>query len=101
MLIIKGGYVYIVTNHHNTVLYTGVTSDLKKRIEQHRKKSNPGSFTARYNCSKLVFYNSFPYIAAAIAEEKRIKAGNRKQKIKLIQNMNPEWKDLWDEVKDW
>lgn len=101
MLIVKGGYVYIVTNKNHTVLYTGVTNNLKKRIEQHRTKFYPESFTARYNCSKLVFYITFPNIAAAIAEEKRIKAGNRKQKLKLIQNMNPEWKDLWEEVKEW
>lgn len=101
MLIVKGGYVYILTNQHHTVLYTGVTNNLKTRTEQHRSKINPGSFAARYNCYKLVYYNSFPFIAAAIAEEKRIKGGNRKNKIKLIQNMNPEWKDLWDEVKEW
>jgi len=101
MLTIRGGYVYIITNKNHTVLYTGVTNNLKRRIDEHRNKFNPSSFSARYNCNKLVYYNSFPYITSAIAEEKRIKGGNRKNKQKLILNMNPEWRDLWDDVKDW
>ena len=97
----KGGYVYILTNRAFTILYTGVTSDLIARTQQHKQKYYPDSFTARYNCSILVYYRFFPSITEAITEEKRIKAGNRKQKIKLISGMNPAWKDLWDEIKNW
>ena len=101
MLFIKGGFVYIVTNPKHTVLYIGVTNNLKRRIGEHRDKIHPSSFTAKYNCVELVYYKGFPFITEAIGEEKRMKAGNRKQKIKLIQSMNPEWKDLWEDVKDW
>ena len=100
MLKAKGGFVYIMTNNHHTVLYTGVTSNLANRIEQHINGIPKGSFTSKYNCSKLVYYSGFPYIASAIAEEKRIKGGSRKSKIKLIEGMNPEWKDLWEEVRE-
>jgi len=101
MLNVKGGFVYIITNVHHTVLYVGVTNDLKRRISEHKNKRNPQSFSARYNCNKLVYYNAFPYIGAAIAEEKRIKGGSRKKKIEMIQKMNPELRDLWEDVKDW
>jgi putative endonuclease len=96
-----GGYVYMTTNVHNQVIYTGVTSDLSNRVWQHKSKSYPTGFTARYNVDKLVYYKRFDTIEAAIAEEKRIKGGSRQQKINLINSMNPEWKDLWDEIKDW
>lgn len=98
MYLSKGGFVYIITNKHHTVLYTGVTSNLQRRIKQHINHAYKGSFTDRYNCNKLVYYCGFPHIGAAIAEEKRIKAGSRKQKIKLIAGMNPEWRDLWEEI---
>jgi len=98
MYFTKGGFVYIMTNRHHTVLYVGVTSNLTKRIQQHREGSIKGSFTSSYQCYKLVYYSGFPYIASAIAEEKRIKGGSRKKKIALIEGMNPEWKDLWEEV---
>ena len=101
MLIVRGGFVYIITNPKHTVLYTGVTNDLKRRIAEHRDRIHPGSFTARYNCYELVYFMGYPFVTEAIGEEKRIKAGDRKQKIKLIQDMNPEWKDLWEEVKNW
>lgn len=97
----KGGYVYIITNKTFTVLYTGVTSNLRARTLQHKEKFYPDSFTARYNCCILVYYHFFPTIMEAINEEKRIKGGSRKQKIKLITEMNSEWKDLWLEVKEW
>lgn len=90
-----------MTNKNHTVLYTGVTSDLLLRIEQHRTEALKGSFTSRYNCHKLVYYCGYAYIASANAEEKRIKAGNRKNKIKLIESINPGWKDLWEEIKIW
>ena len=101
MYSVKGGFVYIVTNPNHTVLYTGVTSNLKGRIGEHRDRKYPGSFTARYSCYELVYFKGYPFISQAIGEEKRIKAGNRKQKIKLIDSMNPEWKDLWEEIKNW
>ena len=100
-MIAKGGYVYIITNKRFTVLYTGVTSNLQVRIQQHREKYFPGSFTARYNCMILVFYRFFDTIVEAIKEEKRIKGGSRAQKIKLVNSINPDWFDLWEDVKNW
>jgi putative endonuclease len=97
-MLISGGCVYIITNEYNTVLYTGVTSDLLVRTWQHKNKFYPNSFTARYNCFKLVYYKFYPRIEEAIAEENRIKGGNRKAKIKLIKQLNPQWKDLYDEL---
>ncbi len=98
----RGGCVYILTNKHHTVLYTGVTSNLIKRVPQHASKEKPRAFTARYNVEKLVYYASFHTIEEAIAEEKRIKAGSRKQKIELIESIKPNWEDLWEkEVSKW
>ena len=98
----KGGYVYILTNALRSVLYTGVTSDIVRRVQQHREKIHPNSFTARYNVFYLVYYRFFPSIVEAIAEEKRIKAGSRKQKCELINSINPGWDDLWEtEVSAW
>ena len=90
----KGGYVYIITNKWNTVLYTGVTSDLCTRIMKHIEKCHPGSFTAKYQVNKLVYYKWFPTIEEAIAEEKRIKGASRKRKIKLVESSNPGWEDM-------
>ena len=90
-------FVYILTNKNKTVLYTGVTSNLLKRIYRHKTKAYKG-FTARYNCDQLVFYQDFSHISLAIDFEKKIKGGNRKNKEKLIASMNPEWKDL---AEDW
>ncbi|MCC7187942.1 MAG: GIY-YIG nuclease family protein [Anaerolineales bacterium] len=92
----KEYWVYIMTNSRHTVLYTGVTNDLSRRVEEH--KSGKGSaFTKKYNASKLVFYESGDDILIAIAREKQIKAGSRKKKQDLINAMNPEWKDLSEE----
>lgn len=96
-----GRSVYILTNKYNTVLYTGVTSDLKKRIYQHKNKEFKSSFTANYNCDVLVYFENFIRIEEAIAREKQIKAGSRKAKEELINSTNPEWKDLWEVIKDW
>jgi putative endonuclease len=90
------GVVYIMTNKNNSVLYTGVTSDLKERIEQHKLKKHPDSFTARYSLNKLVYYEWFDTIGEAIIKEKKIKGGSRKKKLDLINSMNPQWKDLSD-----
>ncbi len=98
----KGGWVYILTNKHHTVLYTGVTSDLPGRMGQHIGKAYPFSFTARYNVEKLVYYKLYDSIVEAITEEKRVKGGNRAGKIKLIKSLNPSWDDLWlSEVCKW
>jgi putative endonuclease len=94
----KGGFVYILTNNNHTVLYTGVTSNLIERIEQHKTKAINGSFSSKYNCNKLVYYEGFPDIGQAIAEEKRIKGGSRNNKIMMIENKNPGWMDLYDTV---
>ncbi len=96
-----GGCVYILTNKYHTVLYTGVTSDLKKRIYQHKNKEFKSSFTANYKYDKLVYFENFIRIEEAIAREKQIKGGSRKAKEELINSFNPEWKDLWEVVKDW
>ncbi len=90
----KGGYVYILTNQHHNVLYVGVTSDLVKRLHEHKSRYYTGSFTARYNIHKLVYYECFSDIESAIAREKQIKAGSRRKKIELIERSNPDWKEL-------
>jgi putative endonuclease len=90
------GTVYILTNNNNSVLYTGVTSNLKDRIEQHKNKKHPDSFSARYNLNKLVYYEQFDTIGEAIIHEKKIKGGSRKKKLELINSTNPGWNDLSD-----
>jgi putative endonuclease len=86
-------YVYIVTNKPNGTLYIGVTSDLERRCFQHRKGLLPG-FTKRYNCKKLVWFETHSDMREAITREKRLKKWNRAWKIKLITAMNPNWRDL-------
>ena len=88
--------VYIMTNKNNHVLYTGVTSNLFKRVAEHRDKVVAG-FTSSYNVVKLVYYEEYTTMAEAIAREKQIKGGSRKKKIDLINSQNPEWKDLYEE----
>lgn len=89
----KTYFVYLMTNHRNTVIYTGVTNDLIRRVSEH--KAGEGSrFTAKYQVTKLVYYESTEDIEAAISREKQIKAGSRKKKIELIERVNPKWKDL-------
>ena len=97
----KGGSVYILTNSKKTVLYTGVTSDLGKRLREHISKKYPVSFTARYNCNLLIYYQNFPTIVEAIDEEKRIKKLSRNGKERLIDTLNPERKILNDKVLAW
>lgn len=87
-------YVYILTNKRNTVLYTGVTNDLCRRVYEHREKLVSG-FTKKYNVYKLVFYEATESIEAAIQREKQIKGGSRQKKIDLINGMNPGWRDLY------
>jgi len=76
------------------VLYTGVTSNLKERIEQHKRRKHPDSFSARYNLNKLVYFEKLGTIGEAIVREKVLKGGSRKQKVALINNTNPGWSDL-------
>lgn len=86
-------FVYIMTNTHNTVLYTGVTNDLRRRVYEH-KEGLGGWFTSKYRVRKLVYYESTGDAYAAIAREKQIKGGSRRRKIDLVEATNPEWKDL-------
>ena len=93
----RRSFIYILTNKYNRVLYTGVMSDLKKRVWEHREKLVDG-FTKRYNVTKLVYYEVFADIRDAITREKQIKAGSRQKKIDLIVGMNPEWRDLYEDL---
>ncbi|SMD38271.1 putative endonuclease [Reichenbachiella faecimaris] len=97
----KGGAVYILTNRNHSTLYVGVTSDLYSRIVEHKEKKYPKSFSSRYNTTKLVYYEGFHSIEEAIVREKQIKGGLRKKKEDLIESINPEWNDLFDEVSSW
>lgn len=93
----KSYYIYIVTNYNNSVLYVGVTSNLVKRIYEHKEKLVEG-FTKKYNVNKLVYYEVFDDVNYAIAREKQLKAGSRKRKINLIKKFNDEWKDLYFDI---
>lgn len=89
--------MYIMTNKNNTVLYTGMTNDLIRRVYEH--KNNMGSkFTSKYNISKLVYYEIFNDPENAILREKKIKAGSRKKKIDLIDSINESWDDLYNRL---
>jgi putative endonuclease len=93
----KQYYVYIMTNKGNTVLYTGVTNNLKRRVYEHREKLIEG-FTKKYNIRKLVYYEIYQDIYEALKREKQIKAGSRQKKISLINGINPQWMDLYDDL---
>lgn len=88
-----------MTNQYNTVLYTGVTSNLMQRVSEHKSKTGSG-FTSKYNVTKLVYFEEFARMDDAIAREKQIKGGSRQKKIDLINSMNPDWKDLYEEFFD-
>ena len=90
-------FVYIITNKNNTVLYTGVTNDLKRRVHEHKEKLVKG-FSSKYNLDKLVFFEVTENIESAISREKQIKGGSRQKKIDLINNVNPDWKDLYPDI---
>ena len=87
--------VYIMANKRNGTLYTGVTSNLSRRVYEHREGLTPG-FTTRYGCKRLVFYENYERMTDAIAREKQIKGGSRAKKIALIEAINPEWRDLYE-----
>ena len=93
----KQYYVYIMTNKHHNVLYTGVTNGLKRRVYEHKTGLGSG-FTSRYRVTKLVYYEVCGDASAAIAREKQLKGGSRQKKLDLINGMNPDWKELYDEL---
>jgi len=93
----KHYYVYILTNKTNRVLYIGITNNLVRRVWEHKEKLVPG-FTAKYNVTKLVYYEVFNSPEEAIAREKQLKGWLRRKKIELINRFNPEWRDLYYEI---
>lgn len=98
----RGRCIYIMTNKNKTTLYTGITSNLIKRVQEHRNHYYPKSFTAKYQLIYLVFYESFSTIGEAILREKKVKKWNRHKKELLIASTNPSWLDLWEkELQFW
>lgn len=97
----RGGTVYIMTNKNKTTLYVGVTSNLLKRIRQHREHYFPRSFTAKYSLTFCIYYESYLSIQEAIMREKTLKKWRREKKVELINSINPEWSDLWEGIKEW
>ena len=93
----KPGYVYIMASQRNGTIYLGVTSNLPKRVYEHREGLIDG-FTKKHGCKLLVWYESYDDIQEARATELRMKNWNRQWKLKRIERMNPEWNDLWDEI---
>jgi putative endonuclease len=94
-------YVYITTNPNKTVLYVGITNDLRVRLYQHTEnKGNSNSFAGKYYCYNLVYYEHFSHIEQAIAREKEIKKWRKEKKIALIETLNPEWRFLNEDVSD-
>lgn len=91
----KKGYVYILFSRRNGTLYTGVTSDLKRRVYEHKTKLHHNSFSAKYDVDKLGYYEEYVSVKEAIEREKQIKGGSRAAKLALIEGMNPRWEDLY------
>jgi len=94
----KGGYVYMMTNYGMGTLYVGVTSVLTTRVYQHKQGLFPDSFTDKHGLHSLVWYEFWPDMKEAIIREKQLKKWNRNWKLRLIIDMNPEWKDLWEDI---
>ena len=90
-------HVYLLTNPRRTVLYTGVTNNLRRRLEEHREGKS-SAFTRRYNVTMLVYFEAYERVNDALAREKQIKAGSRQKKLDLIASLNPDWRDLSDEL---
>ena len=90
----KDAYVYFMTNANNRVLYVGVTNNLERRVWEHKNSTNPNSFTGKYMCNKLVYFEYANNMEAAITREKQLKNWKREWKNKLIEKDNPEWTDL-------
>lgn len=93
----KQGYVYILSSKRNGTLYVGVTSDLVRRIYEHKTNIIEG-FTKKYNIKNLVYYEATPSVMGAIEREKQLKRWNRAWKIKIIEEFNPTWRDLYNEI---
>ena len=91
-------YVYILANSHKSVIYTGITNDLVRRVYEHKNHFDKHSFTARYNIENLVYFEQTTDVESAIAREKQIKSWSRKKKEKLIESMNPTWTDLYENI---
>ena len=91
-------YVYMLTNATGTVLYTGVTKDLIRRVYEHKTNADPNSFTAKYTVHKLVYFEETPSRYEAISREKQIKGWNRKRKNSLVETMNPKWEELYNSL---
>ena len=91
-------YVYIMANNTNTVLYTGVTSNLIRRVHEHRQEADPKSFTTQYHVHRLVYFEETCDVRAAIEREKQIKGWNRARKNKLVEKQNPSWQDLYQQI---
>ena len=94
----RGGFVYFMSNRRDGVLYVGVTSDLPKRVMQHRQRVDPQSFTSRYRVDRLVYFEPFAEMVRAIEREKQLKGWTRAKKIALIEGHNREWRDLWEAI---
>jgi len=94
----RQGFVYILTDRRNGTLYTGVTSDLRNRVDQHRRGLIEG-FTKKYNLRRLVWYEVHTDMREAIIREKRIKAWRRRWKVRMIEDVNPEWDDLFEGIR--
>ena len=93
-------YVYMLSNCTNTIVYTGVTNNLVRRVYEHKHDLDPKSFTAKYKVHKLVYYEVTDYMQAALEREKQIKKWNRARKNKYITQMNPTWEDLYTSISD-
>ena len=91
-------YVYMLTNATGTVLYTGVTNDLIRRVYEHKTNADPNSFTAKYAVHKLVYFEETPSRYEAISREKQIKGWNRKRKNSLVETINPKWEELYNSL---
>ena len=91
-------YVYILTNKTGTTMYIGVTGDLRKRMYEHRNHLDPGSFTAKYDIHKLVYFEYTSDVRVALEREKQLKGWNRARKNKLVESKNPQWNDLYEMI---
>ncbi|QBQ41703.1 GIY-YIG nuclease family protein [Sphingobacterium psychroaquaticum] len=97
----RGGCIYIMTDINRGTLYIGVTSDLLFRVREHRTKAYQKSFTSRYNLTVCVYYEFYSSIEEAINREKELKGWRREKKNKLINESNPSWNDLWQDIENW
>ena len=91
-------YVYILSNNTHTTIYTGVTNDLVRRVYEHQHEMDDKSFTAKYSIHRLVYYEATSDVRSAIEREKQIKGWNRARKHKLVESMNPDWRDLYESI---